>query len=153
MSRFRCRWNRSGYDRDVRWRPLLIVPLLAAAACGGGAAARSGGRPHAPAIPAPVAASLATRADAIAADLGAGQGCAARDEAARLRSAVDDAVSTGRIPSRLQEPLRAAVASLSARIVCTPPAPPAPKPKPGPKPPPPHHDHHDKKPPKHGEGD
>jgi hypothetical protein len=134
----------------VGWRSLFIVPLLAAAACGGGSSTSSGGRPHTPAIPAAVAASLATRADAVAADLTAGRGCAARDEAARLRVAVDTADQAGRIPSRLQAQLTDAVASLSARIVCTPPAPtPAPKPHPKPAPKPPHHDdhhhHHEKK--------
>src|SRR5205807_1037409 len=112
------------------------MPLLAAPACGGGGYAASGGQAHALAIPRPVAASLAARADAIAADLDAGNGCAARETAARLRTAVDRAVADGRIPSRLRATLQSAVTSLSGRIVCTPPpAPsPAPKPKPAPKP-------------------
>lgn len=132
----------------MSWRPLLVVSLLAAAACGGGgASASSGTPPHAPAIPPAVAASLTTRANAVAADLGAGNGCAARAEALRLRSEVDGAVAAGRIPRRLQAPLRLAVVSLSSRIVCTPPAPPAPKPAP-------HHDHHHhEKHGKHAEGD
>jgi hypothetical protein len=95
-----------------------------------------------------VAASLAARADTIAADLDAGDGCAARDAAVRLQNAVERAVATGRIPTRLRAELQAAVASLNSRIVCTPPAP-KPKPKPEPKP---HHEDHHKKHDKHGEG-
>lgn len=96
-----------------------------------------------------MAASLAARADTIAADLDAGDGCAARDAAVRLQKAVERAVATGRIPTRLRAELQAAVASLNSRIVCTPPAP-KPKPKPDPKP---HHEDHHKKHDKHGEGD
>ena len=116
-----------------------MVPLLAAAACGGGASASSGGGGSAPAptIPPAVAAALATRADAVAADLQAGNGCAARDRFDGLRGAVDRAVAANQIPVRLQTPLESAVALLSSRIVCTPPKPPKPKP-PGHE----HHDHH-----------
>ena len=123
MSHTRCERNRSGYEQDVGWRPFLVVPLLAAAACGGGASASSGTRTHTAEIPAAVAAALATRADAAAADLRDGRGCAARQEAYRLREEVKAAVRAGRIPSRLQAELASAVASLSARIVCTPPLP------------------------------
>jgi hypothetical protein len=128
----------------VGWRGLLGIPLLVAAACGGGASGSSGSGAHGPAIPQPVAASLAARADTIAADLDAGDGCAARDASVRLQKAVERAVATGRIPTRLRAELQAAVASLNSRIVCTPPAP-KPKPKP-------HHEDHHKKHDKHGEG-
>jgi len=127
----------------VRWRWLIVVPLLTAAACGGGGSASSSDGTAAARIPATIAASLATQADAVAAQLDAGNGCAARGSADRLQSAVDLAVATNRIPVRLQAPLESAVASLSSRIVC------APHP---PRPHPPGHDHHKKRG-KHGEGD
>jgi hypothetical protein len=128
----------------VCWKWLLVVPLLTAAACGGGASDSSGGGGSAPGIPPAVAAALATRADAVAADLQAGNGCAARDRFYGLRGAVARAVAEDRIPVRLQAPLESAVASLGSRITCTPPKPPEHKP--------PAHDHH-KKHEKHGEGD
>jgi hypothetical protein len=125
-----------------------VVPLVTAAACGGGASASSGGGGSSPvpAIPRAVAAALATRADAVAADLEAGNGCAARDRFYGLRGAVDRAVAANRIPVRLQAPLESAVASLGSRITCTPPKPPKRKP-PG------HEHHHHKGPGNHGEGD
>jgi hypothetical protein len=122
------------------WR-LVLVSFFVVAGCGGGSSATSGGPDHGAAIPAAVAASLATRADAIAADLDAGDGCGARDAAVRLQKAVERAVATGRIPPRLRAELQSAVASLNSRIVCTPP------------PPKPHHEDHHKKHDKHGEGD
>jgi len=100
-----------------------------------------------PTIPRAVAAELATQADAVAADLQAGNGCAARDRFYGLSGAVDRAVAANRIPVRLQAPLESAVASLGSRITCTPPKPPKRKP-PGHE----HHQHH-KGPGNHGEGD
>ena len=97
-----------------------------------------------PTIPRAVAAALATQADAVAADLQAGNGCAARDRFYGLSGAVDRAVAANRIPVRLQAPLESAVASLGSRITCTPPK----RKPPGPE----HHDHH-KRHGKHGEGD
>ena len=146
MSRPRWEWNRSGYANGVCWRWLPVVPLLTAAACGGGgASASSGGGPSAPAIPKAVAVALAARADAVAADLQAGNGCAARVKVDGLRGAINRDVAANRIPARLQAPLESAVASLSSRITCTPPLPPKHKP--------PGHDHHHKKHGKPGEGD
>lgn len=127
-----------------RWQPVLL--LLTAAACGGGgASASSGGGGGAPAIPRAVASALATRADAVVADLQAGNGCAARDKVNGLRGAIERDVAADRIPVRLQAPLESAVASLSSRITCTPPKPPH-------KPPGHEHGHH-KKHDNHGEGD
>jgi hypothetical protein len=89
-----------------------------------------------------VAASLAAQAETIAADLDAGDGCAARDAAVRLQKAVDRAVASGRIPPRLRAELQSAMSSLYSRIVCAPTPPPTP-----------HHEGHHKKHDKHGEGD
>ena len=108
---------------DMFTRAMIVVCLLAAAACGGGGASASSGGGRAPGIQPAVASALAAQADAVAADIDAGNGCKARNEALQLQSAVDLAIGAGQVPARLQEPLRTAVASLGSRVVCTPPKP------------------------------
>ncbi|MFL6051091.1 MAG: hypothetical protein ACJ738_15095 [Gaiellales bacterium] len=127
----------------MRIRIRMIVVILAcagAAACGGGSAGSASQPARGPAIPKAVASDLAARADAVAVSLDAQRGCAALDQARQLSTAVDAAISAGRVPAALQPPLRATATSLVARIRCVPPAPPA-----TPKPPKPNHHHHDRK--------
>lgn len=101
--------------------PSLMVVVLLAAGCGGS-------RPHAAAPPTPklphaLAQSWARQADAIAADLAAGDGCLAQTRAIALRTQVVAAVNDRRIARRYLEPLVGTVNDLPGRISCTPPAP------------------------------
>ena len=57
----------------------------------------------------------------MAAKLEAADGCGARAEAERLQAETIAAVNAGRVPTRYQEELGAAVSSLVASIECTPP--------------------------------
>jgi len=91
------------------------------------------------AIPHTVALQLASQADRVAADLRAGDGCRARDDAALLQQATSDAIAGGDVPRSLATPLTSSVTTLAQRIVCRPP-----KPRPKPKPKPPGHEHHHK---------
>jgi ABC-type glycerol-3-phosphate transport system substrate-binding protein len=130
----------------VRIRIRMIVVILAcagAAACGGGSASSASQPTRGPAIPKAVATDLAARADAVAVSLDAQRGCAALDQARQLSTAVDAAITAGRVPAALQPPLRATATRLVARIRCVPPA--TPKPAVTPKPPKPDHHHHDRK--------
>jgi hypothetical protein len=87
-------------------------------------------------IPGAIVSDLEARADSVAASLDAQHGCAALDQARRLGTAVDDAITAGRVPAALQPQLQAATTRLVAGIHCVPPPPAKPKPKP------PGHDHH-----------
>jgi hypothetical protein len=119
---------------------VVAFACLLAAACGGGSGtppASSGGQAT-PAIPHTVALQLASQADRVAADLRAGDGCRARDDAALLQQATSDAIAGGDVPASLATPLTSSVTTLAQRIVCR-----APKPKP------PGHEHHHHK---HGDG-
>ncbi|HZS24699.1 MAG TPA: hypothetical protein VFA30_06885 [Gaiellaceae bacterium] len=121
-------------------RRLAVLGAVAAlaAGCGGGTTPKA----HGPRLPRALAQSWSRQADAVAAALTAGDGCAAQQRANALRTQVIAAVDAGRIPARLLEPLTSAVNELPSRIACTPPAASAP-PKHGP---PPKHE----PPPKHG---
>jgi hypothetical protein len=126
----------------MRWRCALLTASSAAllAGCGGGGH-QAQPPPKPPRIPAGVAARLAAEADQVAA-LTPGT-CAARDAAARFRSAV--IASVGSVPERYQEPLTSAANDLAARL-CTCTEPPPPKNEPPRK----HHDHGHGH---HGDGD
>jgi hypothetical protein len=125
-----------------------IVVALLLAGCGGGKGAATTTAQQ-PRIPAAVASDLRRRADAVAAALDSGDGCAARTQARGLVQAVTQAVNRRQIPGPLLEPLTSSANGLAARITCTPPAPAA-KPKEHGK----GHDHgkHERKHPKHGDG-
>jgi hypothetical protein len=73
-------------------------------------------------LPAPLAAELAARADAVASKLDAGDSCGARAQAEALQADAIAAVNAGRVPAAYQEELGAAVSSLVASIECTPPS-------------------------------
>jgi hypothetical protein len=123
----------------MRRTVVVAFACLVAAGCGGGSGsppASSGGR-AAPAIPHTVALQLASQADRVAADLRAGDGCRARDDANLLQQAASDAIASGDVPASLATPLTFSVTTLAQRIVCRPP-----KPKPS------RHEHHHQ----HGDG-
>ena len=107
-------------------RPERVSPLgLAAVAvtallAGCGGSARPTTTAAAPRIPHALGVALAARADRVATALERGDGCTAAAQADRLNVAVGNAVSSGAIPARLQEPTLAAAARLAASIVCRP---------------------------------
>ena len=94
---------------------VTLVLVLALAGCGGSRRAE-------PRLPAPVAADLATYADDTAALAGAGDPCAAREQALALQRATIAAINTHRVPAALQEPLQGAVNDLLQRLTCPTPA-------------------------------
>ena len=63
---------------------------------------------------------MAARSDAVAADVEAGDACAAREEAEALRTEAIAAVNGGEIPQALQEELLGIANSLLAEIGCEP---------------------------------
>jgi hypothetical protein len=91
-----------------------------------------------------VAYRLAAQAETVSSALRAGDGCAARDAAAKLAANATAAISAGAVPRSLQAPLTESVSSLESRITC---APPTPGPKPHPPKPADHPKHHH-----HGDG-
>jgi hypothetical protein len=113
----------------MRNRIRMIVVILAcagAAACGGGSAGSASQPARAPGIPRALATDLAAQADAVAVSLDAQHGCGALDQARRLGTAVDAAITAGRVPAKLQPQLQAAATRLVAGIRCVPPPPPPP---------------------------
>jgi hypothetical protein len=103
----------------------VCVTVLTLSACGGGAHERA---TPPPALPRPVAQTLAARADAVAAALTAGDSCQAATLARRLQQDTLSAINSGRVAAALQEPLSGAVNDLVGRVVCVPPpSPPAEK--------------------------
>jgi hypothetical protein len=104
----------------MRWPSALLTAsscTLLLAGCGGGGE-RAAPPPRPPRIPADVAQRLAAEADLIAtAQPGA---CTARAAAARLQGEVIEAIQSGRVPRRYQEPLMSAANGLVDRLtVCT----------------------------------
>ena len=102
-------------------RPVLALALaFAVGACGGGQEADAG-RPE---LPRALATDLATRADAIAASLRAGDSCRAAEQARELRRRVVAAIDARRVPRPLDAELLRGVTRLSDQIECRPPPPP-----------------------------
>lgn len=108
--------------RTARLLPLLAG--LALAGCGGGTVTTSM-TTTAPLVPLPSATAdqLAAEADAIAADLDRGDGCAAQADVARLRADTVAAINAHLVPGPYQETLLGRVQALEAGITCIPPAP------------------------------
>jgi hypothetical protein len=106
--------------RTSRHIALLSTAALLAG-CGGHARRAT---PPPPKLPAMVADQLATRSDAVAAKLDAGDGCGALAEARSLQQQTIAAINHGLVPTALQEPLSAAANDLTTRIPCNPPPPP-----------------------------
>jgi hypothetical protein len=107
---------------------LLVVALvaLALAGCGGGTVTTNMTTTAAtPPVPQPTAQQLAAEADTVAADLDRGDGCAAREHAARLRTDAIAAINAHLVPGPYQETLLGRVQELEGQIRCVPPAPPA----------------------------
>jgi hypothetical protein len=98
----------------------LLSAAAVLAGCGGHA--RSTAPP--PKLPAPLVEQLATRSDAVAARLDAGDGCGALDEARGLQQQAIAAINARRVPPPFQESLLAATNEIVARITCVPAPPP-----------------------------
>jgi hypothetical protein len=103
----------------MRWPSALLTAsscVLLVAGCGGGE--RAAPQPRPPRIPADIAQRLAAEADLIAtAQAGS---CTARAAAARLQGEVIQAIQSGRVPRRYQEPLMSTANGLVDRLtVCT----------------------------------
>src|SRR4029077_2221478 len=98
-------------------RPLITVMLatgvLVLASCG--SESRVQVRP-APRFPRAVAASLASRSDALAATLRRGDSCGARTQVHDLERQTRLAISSGRVPTVYRQRLLAAVTQLAARV-------------------------------------
>ena len=106
--------------RKTRTRRLELGAALAAAltlsACSG---ARHAAPP--PTISRPLASSLATQSDAVAAALAAGDSCRALTLARTLRQRTIAAINQHRVDAALQEQLSSAVNALVVRVHCAPP--------------------------------
>jgi hypothetical protein len=101
-------------------RIAAAVVVLALAGCGGTA---ERAKPKQPRLPRDLAQTWAQQSDAVANALASGDGCTAQQLAVSLQSQFVAAVNERRVPSRLQEPLGAALNDLQSRITCTPPQP------------------------------
>jgi hypothetical protein len=98
-------------------RPLFGLALLLAfglTACGGGQRAVT---PEA-SIPASVAERLASRSEAIAASLDAGDQCGAAQQADELKHAAEDAIAQGQVPSAFQDELEQTAVALQNDVNC-----------------------------------
>jgi hypothetical protein len=82
--------------------------VLLAAGCGG----------EEPGLPAELATELAARSDSTAAQLEAGEACAARQDAAELQGMAIRAINSERVPADLQEELLGRVNALLDAISC-----------------------------------
>ena len=118
------------------WRveiPAAIAVLLGAvaiAACGG-----SGDRAARGTFSAALGGRFASQAERVATLLDDHDSCPALHQARSLRASVDEEIASGRVASRLREPLRDGVDSLTAGIRCVERVPtPAPVPAPTPAP-------------------
>lgn len=100
----------------MRWPSALLAGCSCAlllAGCGGGGE-QAAPKPVPPRIPAAVAQRLAAEADLIAAAQPGS--CTARAAAARLQGEVIEAIQSGRVPLRYQEPLMSAANGLAGRL-------------------------------------
>ncbi len=96
----------------------VVIATAVLAGCGS-----SGGRPAPaqPKLPRALAAELAQRSDAVAAELDRGNPCAALDQASRLQHDTTRAINEGRVPGPFLENLSSTVNDLVDRIKCVPP--------------------------------
>ena len=97
-----------------------MVAVLCLAGCGSGADHHAA-TPQPPRLPRALARDLASRSDAIAQALDAGDPCRASSLARILQAHTIAAINARRIAAGLQEPLAGAVTDLATRIHCTPP--------------------------------
>jgi hypothetical protein len=97
-----------------------VVAVLCLAGCGSGADHHAA-TPQPPRLPRALARDLASRSDAIAQALDAGDPCRASSLARVLQARTIAAINARRIAAVLQEPLASAVTELTTRIRCTPP--------------------------------
>ncbi|HZC29392.1 MAG TPA: hypothetical protein VE269_06600 [Gaiellaceae bacterium] len=112
-----------------RLRPIPLargLAVLTAAVAAGGCGAHGHAEPSTrarPKLPHALALRLADASTGVARKLEAGDACAALAAARVLQQQTIDAINRGGVPAELQEPLRATVTDLAARIRCTPPSP------------------------------
>lgn len=107
-------------QRRSRRLSLAAAAVLAVLASGCGS---EGSEVREPRLPAGLAASLATRSDGVLRTLEHGDGCAAARQARQLRTAVERAIVSGRVPTQLKAELRRRARTLARSIVCIAPAP------------------------------
>lgn len=94
----------------------MACSALALAACGGGENEVEPRTDTRPTIESAVAERLASRTDKVASLLESGDACGARDEAARLRAELTEAINGQTIPELYLEDLSGAVNELEAQI-------------------------------------
>jgi hypothetical protein len=132
--------------RKTRTKPLelgaAVVVALCLSGCGGAKRAAS----HPPTLPRSLATALASRSDAVADALAAGDSCRALTLARQLQRETIAAINRGRVSGPFQENLVGAVNDLTARVTCVPPSPPPAKKGHG-------HRKHEKQDKKHKDGD
>ncbi len=104
-------------------RTFVVAGVLALGLAGCGGHPRHAGALQMPLLPRQVARQLAATSDVVAARLDAGDGCGALTAAKELQRRMIVAVNSREVPGPLQEPLGNAVAGLTVRIRCIPPAP------------------------------
>jgi hypothetical protein len=108
-------------------RALLVVALASVVAgCGGSQHPPPAAAPP-PRLPSALAHTWAAQANVVAQALAGGDCHTARDQANKLRDAVDKGVAQGDVPARFQSMLTGSVDTLPDRIGDCHPAPPPPK--------------------------
>lgn len=146
----RC-WQRASRSENDCVSSTLRVRLLSALAGSALALAVAGCGEHGPAqqsakggatLPHALAQQLAAESDEVARRLAAGDGCAARSLATRLRKQTIHAIDAGRVPASLQRLLRSTTSDLTSRIRCVIRTPSTPRARPAP-PSPAKHGHED----------
>jgi hypothetical protein len=105
--------------RTRRPRALLLPLVVALAGCGG--AGKASTPPERPALGAAVAERLASRSDAVAARLAAGDVCGAAHEADALRAQAVAAVAAGEVPPSFRAGLLTTARGLVDAVNCPPP--------------------------------
>jgi hypothetical protein len=109
--------------RKTRTRRLELGAAAAAALCLSACGGAKQSAPPPPTLSRLLASSLATRSDAVAHALAAGDSCRALALAHQLQQRTIAAINDGRVAAGLQEQLSSAVNALVARVTCVAPAP------------------------------
>jgi hypothetical protein len=109
--------------RKTRTKPLELGAAVAVALCLSGCGGEKRAAPHPPTLPRSVATALATRSDAVADALAAGDSCRAFTLARQLQRETIAAINRGGVSGPFLEDLTGAVNDLTARVTCAPPSP------------------------------
>jgi hypothetical protein len=121
-----------------------LVSALVLAGCGAERPAQRSGAARAALLPQALAQQLAAESDEVARSLAAGNGCAARSAAIRLRRQTIQAINAGHVPAAFQERLQSAANDLAGRIHCVAPSAATPRARPAPAREKPKHEDHGK---------